>query len=83
MNYVGLAGIEIFNIEGRPLKIQPHQISAYPPDINILQGYGGDPRTIDKLVDEHHLTTDDCHVWLTPFTAGEDHTISIDLGGKE
>jgi hypothetical protein len=77
---VGLAGIEIFDIEGRPLKVDDSKISAMPPDINILTGYGGDPRTVDKLVDGHYFTNDDLHEWLTPFTEGEDHTVSIDLG---
>jgi hypothetical protein len=79
---VGLAGIEIFDIEGRPLKVDDSKISAMPPDINILAGYGGDPRTVDKLVDGHYFTNDDLHEWLTPFTEGEDHTVSIDLGMK-
>jgi hypothetical protein len=82
MNYVGLAGIEIFDIEGRPIKIEEKDISACPPDINILQGYGNDPRTIDKVIDGHYFTNDDLHVWLTPFTAGEDHTITINFGSK-
>lgn len=57
-------------------------ISACPPDINILPGYGGDPRTVDKLVNGSYFTNDDMHVWLTPFTAGDDHTITIDLPKK-
>ena len=31
-------------------------------------------------MDGHCFTNDDLHVWLAPFTAGEDHTIKIDLG---
>jgi len=53
-----------------------------PPDVNILPGYGTDPRTVDKLVDHNCFTNDDLHVWLTPFTLGEDHTIDLDLGEK-
>jgi hypothetical protein len=30
-------------------------------------------------VDGNYFTNDDMHVWLTPFTSGEDHTITIDL----
>ena len=82
MNYVGLAGIEVFDILGQQLKIEEANIQACPPDVNILPGYGGDPRTIEKLVDGQYFTNDDLHVWLTPFTAGEDHTISIDFGSK-
>ena len=83
MNYVGLTGIEVFDIEGKSINIPAENVNACPPDINILPGYGGDPRTVDKLVDGHYLTNDDLHVWLTPFTAGEDHTISLDLGSKK
>jgi len=46
-------------------------------------GYGTDPRTVDKLVDGNYFTNDDFHAWLTPFTQGEDHTISIKLPYKK
>ena len=67
-HYVGLSGIEFFDSEGRSVK--PNRIKAYPPDINILPGYGNDPRTVDKLVDDTYLTRDDLHVWLAPYTKG-------------
>lgn len=82
MNYLGLTGIEIFDVEGNQLQISENNISAFPPDVNVMPGYGTDPRTIEKLVDGHYFTNDDLHVWLTPFTSGEDHTITIDLGKK-
>ena len=43
-------------------------IKADPADINLLMGYGTDPRTVDKLVDSVYFTNDDFHAWLTPFT---------------
>jgi hypothetical protein len=52
-HYVGLAGIEVFDNEGNQVKINPEDVMADPPDINILPGYTNDPRTIDKLVDSH------------------------------
>ncbi len=78
MNYLGLTGIEVFDDEGKQVVV--NQISACPPDINVLPDYGDDPRTVDKLVDGNYFTNDDLHVWLTPFTSGEDHTITIDFG---
>jgi hypothetical protein len=30
-------------------------------------------------VDGNYFTNDDLNVWLTPFTSGEDHTISMEL----
>lgn len=52
-HYVGLSGIEIFDNEGNLVKINPENIMANPPDINILPGNTNDPRTVDKLVDTH------------------------------
>jgi len=51
MNYLGLTGIEVFNELGMPIDIRDSQILAFPPDVNVLPGYGTDPRTIEKLVD--------------------------------
>ena len=80
MNYLGLTGIEIFDQNGSQLQIEDSYISAFPPDVNVLPGYGTDPRTVEKLVDGNYFTNDDFHVWLTPFTQGEDHTITINMG---
>jgi len=68
MNYLGLTGIEIFDLDGKSVMVEEGSISAHPPDINVLPGYGTDPRTVDKLVDGNYFTNDDLHVWLTPFT---------------
>ena len=63
-HYVGLSGIELFDSIGNPIRFKNpiRQISANPPDVNILPGYGTDPRTVDKLLDGVHLTCDDLHV---------------------
>lgn len=80
-HYVGLSGIEIFDDMGDPVKFPSPkaQITASPPDVNILPGYGTDPRTIDKLLDGVNWTCDDLHVWLAPFNKGQVNTIQIDL----
>jgi hypothetical protein len=83
MNYTGLAGIEFFDVKGKSIPIDVANVTAHPPDVNILPGYGSDPRTVDKLVDGHYCTEDDLHVWLTPFTQNEEHTIDIDFGDKK
>ena len=75
-----MTGIEIFDYKGRVIKVNGEtDIKATPCDINLLMGYGNDPRTVDKLVDGTYFTNDDFHAWLTPFTQGDDHTISISL----
>ncbi|CAM6100708.1 unnamed protein product [Calypogeia fissa] len=80
-HYVGLAGIELFDMNGCLIELHDpfEQVQADPPDINILPGYSNDPRTVDKLVDNVNMTCDDYHVWLTPFTAGQPHLIKITL----
>lgn len=68
-HYVGLAGLDIFDAEGTLLTPSDPdtQVCAQPSSVNELEGYSGDPRTVDKLVDGVNLTSDDLHVWLTPF----------------
>ena len=81
-HYVGLNGIELFDQFGQPIVIkQPKkQLKACPPDINVLPGYGSDPRTVDKIVDGNYLTKDDMHVWLAPFSPdGPSNTVTIYL----
>ena len=76
-HYIGLNGVEVFDSMGWSVSIQGSNVSAYPPDINILEGYGNDPRTADKLVDGSYFTSDDFHVWLAPFSRGNDHSITL------
>lgn len=80
-HYVGLSGIEIFDSQGDPFKfLNPKaQISAVPADVNILPGYGTDPRTVDKLLDGSNWTCDDLHVWLAPYTKNKVNSITIDF----
>jgi len=79
-HYIGLAGIEVFTIEGLPISIHSSRIKAEPSNINILPEYVNDPRTVDKLVDGTYFTRDDTHVWLAPYTPNKRHYITIDLG---
>ena len=34
----------------------------------------------DRLLDGCNITTSDEHMWLIPFTAGEDHWLTLDFG---
>ena len=53
------------------------QITADPSDINVLPEYNNDPRVIGNLVDGVNRTRDDMHLWLTPYTEGQDHFITL------
>ena len=55
------------------------QVRAEPADVNVLPGYGSDPRVVANLFDGALATCDDHHLWLAPFTAGARHTVSVDL----
>eukprot|EP00439_Symbiodinium_sp_Y106_P001219 s1091_g1.t1 len=80
-DFVGLAGIEIFDGRGFPviLKDRNRQVTADPHSINVLEEYDHDPRTPEKLFDQVNLTRDDLHVWLAPFFSGRVHTVTVDL----
>ncbi|XP_054605101.1 katanin-interacting protein isoform X3 [Nothobranchius furzeri] len=80
-HYVGLNGLEVFSSSGEPL--QPAQIYADPPDINILSAYGKDPRVVTNLIDGVNRTQDDMHLWLAPFTPNCNHAIFLDFGAPQ
>jgi len=51
------------------------KIRADPADINDLPEYGNDPRVVTNLIDGVNKTRDDIHMWLAPFTSGQNHFI--------
>lgn len=57
-------------------------VTADPADINVLPEYGSDPRTVNNLLDGVGHTRDDLHVWLAPFTVGQEVTITVKLDSE-
>ncbi|GMI37559.1 hypothetical protein TrRE_jg13071 [Triparma retinervis] len=82
--YVGLMGIDLFDGSGHPITLDnvDRQLSADPPDINMLPEYDHDPRTVDNLMDGINHTCDDLHAWLAPFTPGSNHLIFMNLNNE-
>lgn len=80
-HYLGLMGIEVFDRNGHIVRLTnpENQIWACPADINVLPECNNDPRTVDNLVDGVNHTSDDLHAWLTPFTMGQDHVVTIEF----
>uniref|UniRef100_A0A8C3JNX2 KIAA0556 n=1 Tax=Calidris pygmaea TaxID=425635 RepID=A0A8C3JNX2_9CHAR len=76
-HYLGLTGLEVIGKDGHALKISTEQISASPRDLNDLPEYTGDSRTLEKLIDGTNITVEDDHMWLIPFSFGEDHLLTI------
>ncbi|XP_051703511.2 katanin-interacting protein isoform X4 [Oryctolagus cuniculus] len=77
LHYLGLTGLEVVSQDGQALPISLSQISASPRDLNDLPEYTDDSRTLDKLIDGTNITTEDEHMWLTPFSPGRDHLVTI------
>jgi len=65
--YVGLTALELLDAALEPITIGADQIDASPRDLNDLEEVGDDPRTIDKLLDRVTCTTDETHMWMSPF----------------
>uniref|UniRef100_A0A8C8S095 KIAA0556 n=1 Tax=Pelusios castaneus TaxID=367368 RepID=A0A8C8S095_9SAUR len=82
-HYLGLTGLEVVGKDGQALPITMDQISASPQDLNDLAEYTEDSRTLDKLIDGTNITVEDNHMWLIPFTYGEDHMITIHFDKAE
>ncbi|XP_061849540.1 katanin-interacting protein isoform X2 [Colius striatus] len=76
-HYLGLTGLEVIGKNGHALKISAEQLSASPQDLNDLPEYAGDSRTLEKLIDGTNITVEDDHMWLIPFSFGEDHLLTI------
>ncbi|XP_035195851.1 protein KIAA0556 homolog isoform X4 [Oxyura jamaicensis] len=76
-HYLGLTGLEVIAKNGQALKISTEQISASPQDLNDLPEYTGDSRTLEKLIDGTNITAEDDHMWLIPFSFGENHLLTI------
>ncbi|XP_072167978.1 katanin-interacting protein-like [Diadema setosum] len=74
-HYVGLNGIEVFQSNGEHAPV--NKITAEPKDLNVLPEYTNDPRVITNLIDGVNCTRDDTHMWLTPFTPGRMHLITV------
>ncbi|XP_005100895.1 katanin-interacting protein isoform X2 [Aplysia californica] len=72
-HYVGLTGVQLFSSQGE--QVQVTKIWANPSDINILPEYAKDPRVVGNLIDNVNRTRDDVHMWLAPFTVGNNHLI--------
>lgn len=82
-HYLGLTGLEVVGKGGQALPVALDQISASPRDLNDLAEYMDDSRTLDKLIDGINITMEDDHMWLIPFSLGEDHRLIIQFRKAE
>ncbi|KAK0168840.1 hypothetical protein PV327_002606 [Microctonus hyperodae] len=75
--YVGLNGIELFDINGKQIELSKKNITAHPRSVNIITGIDNDIRTPDKLIDGINDSADGQHSWLAPILPGELNRIYI------
>ncbi|KAK0173913.1 hypothetical protein PV328_007050 [Microctonus aethiopoides] len=75
--YVGLNGIELFDIDGKQIELSKKNVTAYPRSVNIIDGIDNDIRTPDKLIDGINDSADGQHSWLAPILPGELNRIYI------
>ncbi|CAB4005620.1 Hypothetical predicted protein [Paramuricea clavata] len=79
MYYLGLTGLQILGTQGEVIDLTFDMLQACPKDLNELPEYDDDDRTLDKVIDDVNITTSDEHMWLIPFTLGENHLLTITL----
>uniref|UniRef100_UPI00398ECB9F protein KATNIP homolog isoform X2 n=1 Tax=Pristiophorus japonicus TaxID=55135 RepID=UPI00398ECB9F len=82
-HYLGLTGLEVVGKAGQALPVTLDIIEASPRDLNELPEYNEDTRTLDKLIDGINITSDDEHMWLIPFTYGENHILTINFNKQQ
>ncbi|XP_069839756.1 katanin-interacting protein isoform X2 [Dendropsophus ebraccatus] len=83
LHYLGLTGLEVVGSDGEALPLNMDIMTACPRDLSVLPEYQDDSRTLDKLIDGMNITNEDSHMWLIPFTCGENHTLTINFDKAE
>lgn len=79
LHYLGLTSLEVFGIDGQSIPLHVNMITADPQDLHSLSGHERDDRTLDKLIDGTNVTISDEHMWLVPFTSGQQHLVNIEF----
>ncbi|XP_067911780.1 katanin-interacting protein isoform X4 [Heterodontus francisci] len=82
-HYLGLTGLEVVGKDGQALPVTMDNIEASPRDLNELPEYNEDSRTLDKLIDGINVTSEDEHMWLIPFTYGDNHILTINFNKQQ
>ncbi|KAK7501363.1 hypothetical protein BaRGS_00007488, partial [Batillaria attramentaria] len=77
LHYLGLTALEVVGKDGEAVPLSMSMLSASPCDITHLKGHERDDRTLDKLINGTVVTMSDEHMWLIPFSEGQNHTLTI------
>ena len=80
--YIGLNGIELFDQNGNELlssMASQVRVYAHPSGVHTLSGMQDDTRVVKNIIDGMNSTSNDNHIWLSPYINTKGHT----KGNKE
>ena len=77
--YVGLSGLEVIDENGQKVQLDISKLSAQPRDMNVIPGYSGDTRTLDKLLNGVNDSVDDSNMWMVPWNQHNGVVIELTL----
>ena len=82
-HYVGLNGLELYDENNRLVHLDSSNVDALPKDINnldfVIKSGVKDVRTLDKLYDGINESSDDNHLWLSPYDPAESNKMFVYL----
>ena len=84
--YIGLNGIEIYDQNGFDVcqtRGDQCRIYAHPAGVHSLNGMQDDIRVVDNLLDSQNKTSNDNHIWLTPYKNTKGHANASATGDKD
>ena len=76
-HYLGLTGLEILGETFEQIPLEMRMIKAFPKDLNDLDEYDNDDRTLDKVINGVNVTTADENMWMIPFNANGTQLLKI------
>lgn len=76
-HYLGLTGLEVLGETFEAIPLELRMMDASPKDLNDLDDYDDDDRTLDKLLNGINVTTSDENMWMIPFDEDGTHVLKI------
>eukprot|EP01063_Lacrimia_lanifica_P006965 TRINITY_DN14412_c0_g2_i1.p1 TRINITY_DN14412_c0_g2~~TRINITY_DN14412_c0_g2_i1.p1 ORF type:complete len:826 (+),score=273.30 TRINITY_DN14412_c0_g2_i1:108-2585(+) len=68
--YLGLNGVQLFDVRNEEIPLNPHNLQAVPKDITVLPQSAQDCRVLGNLVSPVHNSSSDAAIWLAPYSPG-------------
>ena len=75
--YIGLNGIELFDQNGNEIissMADKVRVYAHPAGVHTLNGMSDDTRVVKNVIDGLNNTSNDNHIWLSPYVNTKGHT---------